>query len=315
MKRSVGILIIIIIGLFSLWYSLQSVCLVYINGESQPISAEIRDGVPYLSIEDIGTICLAHETVFNREQKTAEINLLEDTYLFYADKTDYVLNYANGQSVTGQLSYAPFLKGNNLYLPADALSQLFAAEIDLQEKENKLLIKFNVSYGAFAEEGNIYCHALRYGIFQEPTLGQDYLVVYYPDGHKELLAKGWHIDEIKISDGVCYFLQREYGFGERLKLYAVDLQTKKIIQLGDADFIYNRPIVAESPGFYVLGVCDDVTYDWHIEEDGIYIIALSQKALADDVVEDIDLLKQTYGIWCVDKTDGTQRLVQKIILD
>lgn len=100
MKRSVGILIIIIIGLFSLWYSLQSVCLVYINGESQPISAEIRDGVPYLSIEDIGTICLARQTLFDREQKTAEINLLEDTYLFYADKTDYVLNYANGQAVT-----------------------------------------------------------------------------------------------------------------------------------------------------------------------------------------------------------------------
>ena len=141
------------------------------------------------------------------------------------------------------------------------------------------------------------------------------MVVYYPDGHKELLAKGWNIDEIRINDDVCYFLQRDYGFGEQLKLYAVDLQTKKVIQLGNTDFIYNRPIVAEAPGFYVLGVLNDVTYDWHIEEDGIYIIGFSQKALADDVVDDIDLLKQTYGIWCVDKTDGTQRLIQKIMLD
>ena len=172
MKRAVGILIIIITGLFSLWYILQSVCLVYINGESQPISAEIRDGVPYLSLEDIGTICLANETAFNKEQKTAKMILLEDTYIFYADKTDYILNYANGQAVTGQLSYATFLKGNNLYLPADALSQLFAAEIDWQEKENKLLIKFNVSYGAFAEDSNILSRPALWGISRANALSR-----------------------------------------------------------------------------------------------------------------------------------------------
>ena len=108
MKRSVGIFVIIGIVLFTLGYSLQFVCLVYINGEIQPILAEIRDGVPYLSIEDIGKICLAHETAFNEEQKTAKMIWLEDTYIFYADKTDYTLNHAKRQAVTEQLSSAPF---------------------------------------------------------------------------------------------------------------------------------------------------------------------------------------------------------------
>jgi len=302
-------------GIFCCWLINNANCKVYVNGNDVGIYALIKDDIPYLSIEDMGKICLANETAFDNEQQKAELKLLTTTYTFYANQTEYLTTSDNVNIEHNQLASAAFIEKNTLYLPADLLNQLYYAEIDWQGTDNKLSIKFDVSYGAFGEEDQIYCHAVRYGVPHEPTLSQDYLVAYYPDGRKALLAQGWHIDEIKIKDGVCYFLVMQRGFGEQLKLYAADLQTRKTIQLGDADFVYARPIIEDAPGFYVLGVHGDVAHAWHIEEDGVYIVGFSQKALGDDVVEDVDLAGQTYGIWCVDKRGNGQRLAQKLSLD
>jgi len=316
MKRFVGILtIFFVITIFCCCLVNNSNCKVFVNGSDIGVYAVIKDNIPYLSIEDMGTICLAHETIFNKEQEKAEVKLFDTICTFYADQTEYLTTYDDVHIEHNQLTSAAFIEKNTLYLTVDLLTQLYYAEIDWQNTDNKLSINFAVSYGAFGSEGQIYCRAVRYGVPHEPTLSQDHLVVYYPNGLKALLARGWHIDEIKIDCGVCYFLVMQHGFGEQLHLYAVDLQTRKMIQLGDTDFVYARPIIEDVPGFYVLGGQDDMTYDWHIEEDGIYIVGFSQKALGDDFVEDIDLAEQTYGIWCVDKQGNGQRLVQELSFD
>lgn len=290
----------------------EAECKVIVNGQKTGISAEIKDGAPYLSIQDVGTICLASETICNTDKDTGTIKILNYKYSFQAGQKKYLLSGSDGYVEELQFTHIPYTK-KKLYLPVEILADEFGAHIDWHKDKNNISIEFDIEYGTYYDiDKKMSCCVINYSTVHEPTLSQDYLVIYYHNGKRELLARFWRIDEIKVKDGICYVLARQYGFGEQLKIYAVDLREKNIVQLGDLDFVYNRPIITEYHGVCTLGVKSDLIYDWHIEADGVYIVGFSQKALYDDVIGDIELAKQTYGLWCLDKSGDGQRLVEKI---
>ena len=311
----------------------SSICTVTFNGADSGLVAYIENGVSFLPLRSIAELCFL-DIDWNDKSKCATVTIFDESTSLYLGQNRYYKTYSRGGSGEGALGAAPLVRNGHIYLPLRFISELCEANVNWNDKSRQIEISFPVVY----QNGNwAYYNGVQTVLFDQltdnvllsrtkdkdthyvalrrgaPTMGTDYLWALYYDGTAERIAYEWSIGDIKVADNRCYFLAKQMGFGEKYKVHSVNLSTKMHLQLGDADFVYNAPILNKD--IYVLGTSKDLPYTWQITKDGVLIMGFSQKALTDDVVTDIELARQTYGIWLLDNDGNGQMLMQSISLE
>lgn len=300
-------------------------CEVLVNGDESGMVAYVQDGVSFLPLRELAELFFL-DIDWDNAEKCATVTMrfangdIVDTNKMYLGDKKYYVPRANGTVDSYDLDAAPLVRNGRVYLPLRFMSELCEGRVDWNEETGKIEVyclqfkngSWNTDIGdgrdikARGEDDTIYT-AARIG---EPTMGHDNLWALYPDGRAERLNSAWIIPEVKVDDDTVYYLSWQMGFGEQYRIYAVDLNTKETAWLGDPEFIYNTPIVDK--GIYVLGSGKDLADPWQVTEDGVLAIGFSGEALADDVVEDVELARETYGLWLLDKDGKGQTLVKQL---
>lgn len=286
------------------------------NGQPSGLSAYIKNETAYLPLRDIVESCCVDINWDNANKQATVSTGLDSTILRLQGGKWYL----DGEAI--KEDRIPLIRNDQLYLPLRFMAGLCEIELDWDTDKKQVEVNFPLVYADSqwqyyngrelkplkkAAGKEVYCTSIRRG---EPTTGSDYLWALYPDGQYKRLASDWVINDWQIRDDVCYYLAMQMGFGDKYRVYAVNLTDGTKTQLGNPDYVYNITIKKEG-SVYVLPNHTNQPKEWNVTDKGVVITGISKKALSDDVVADEELMRQTYGRYLL-TLDGEQTMQQAL---
>ncbi len=292
-------------------------CPISFNGETGKLTAFIQNETAYLPLRDTIELCCV--TIdWDNANKQATVSTGLDTTVFKLTGGKW---YLDGKEMNE--SREPLIRNNQLYLPLYAIRNLCEVKVHWNREQQQIEVDFPFVYIAGQWQ---YYDGMKYTPIKkaagqeacyrtvhlgEGTTGTDYLWELKSDGQCRRLAADWNITDWQIKDGVCYYLAMQMGFGDKYRVYAVDLTDGKKTQLGDPDYLYNITIKKDGP-LYVLTGYTTQPKDWRVKNEGVLINGIAEAALSDDVVEDEELMQQTYGRYLLPLDGGEQTMLKAL---
>ncbi len=287
------------------------------NGETGKLTAFIKNDTAYLPLRDIIGLCFV-EINWDNVNKQANVNTGLDSTVFSLKNGVW---YINGQEMSG--GRTPLIYNNQLYLPLYVMTELCEVKAYWYSGDKQIEVSFPVVYtnGQWqysdgtaielleqADGKDVCCTVLRQG---EPTMGCDYLWALYANGEYRRLTSEWNIADWQIRDGVCYYLAKQMGFGDKFRVYAVDLTDGTKKQLGNPEYVYHITI-KKAGSMFGLSNNGNQSKDWQVTDEGVLINGISEAALSDEVVADEELMRQTYGRYLLPLDGGEQTMLEAL---
>lgn len=320
MKQKIAFCLICLVFCFmpqAVRAEITATCPISFNGETGKLTAFIQNETAYLPLRDTVELCCVTIDWDNTKKQAVVSTGLDDTVFKLAGGKWYL----DGKEMNERR--VPLIRNNQLYLPLYSIQKLCEVNVNWNKEQQRIDVYFPFVYTAGQWQyynrtkyipvkksvGQESCYMITH--MGEATTGTDYLWELKSNGQYRRLAADCQIADWQIKDGVCYYLAMQMGFGDKYCVYAVDLTDGKKTQLGNPDYVYHITVKKDGP-LYVLTNYTNRPKDWRVESEGVLINGIAKAALSDDVVEDEELMQQTYGRYLLPLDGGEQTMLKAL---